>query len=1210
MKATGRRAPLAGKAHYKNGSISGNMEIYRTFEEDYVSAIPLLSSLRVRLVVLLLAALLLSAVITLYTSTEHQGREARRVEAEAQTLLQLIAAHHGQFIEGTRQLLMTLAEVPEVRGAPEACAAVLHDLFTQAPPYSDFTVADADGNLFCSARPVSEPMNFVEEAWFQRARQTRAFAVGDYQTEAVRGAPALVFAYPLLDAGGDVLGILSASIDLSAPNGLSASGISLPEDAVVAVFDRQGVILAYESDSDSSRVGQAARDTPLVETIITQGAGAAEVRGVDGVARLYAFTSLQGATDYGLYAAVGIPRASALAETGRLFAGSLIALGLAGAGALALAWWSSGALLLRPIKALVGAAEQVRHGNLHARTGLSDGKDEIAQLGLAFDAMAAALEQREAERRDAEAQLQESEYRYRRLVELSPDAILVRTGDEITFINPAGARLLGAIHPDQLIGRPIGEFIHPDWRGLAHERIRPAETSPLVSHAEMRFLRLDGNTFEGEMSASPLTYEGQPAIQVVIRDVTERKRMEAALRESEERFRTMADNAPVLIWVAGSDAMRTFFNKPWLDFTGRIMEMEAGAGWTDGVHPDDYQRCLDAYLAAFKARQRFELEYRLQRADGAYRWMVDIGVPRFAPDGSFAGYIGSGLDITERRRAEEALRLSRDQFAIILQGAADGITAQDPAGRLRYANDAAARMFGYPSAEALLAVSLPEVMQKFEAFDEAGGLFPLEYLPGQLALRGAPKASAKVRLRPLSAGDERWLAIKATPVFNEQGQVELAVNIFQDITDLKQAGVSQRLLAEAGQLLAASLDEAARLVNVTQLAVPLLADWCAMDIVDEDGTVRRIAVAHTDAAGTRMIKGHPFDLEAISGASRAGWPGEPEFYPFVPDSLLEAAARDAEHLRALRALDLKSAMVVPLIARGQPIGALTFVWVESRRRYSRTDLALAEELARRVALALDNTRLYNEAQKLNATLEQRVSTRTAQLLASNARLEASQTQLRLLSAHLQQAREEERIRIAREIHDELGQALAGLKMDVAWLQRTLDRQAASVAPKLEDMSRLIDTTVQMVRRISAELRPSLLDDLGLAAAMEWQLDEFRERTGLECVFHSNLEDSALNADSATAVFRIFQETLTNVARHAQATRVVVALEESLETLTLRVQDNGRGITEADIGKAKSFGLLGMRERVHLLVGEIDIQSVPGQGTTITIRIPLQRETTP
>ena len=125
-----------------------------------------------------------------------------------------------------------------------------------------------------------------------------------------------------------------------------------------------------------------------------------------------------------------------------------------------------------------------------------------------------------------------------------------------------------------------------------------------------------------------------------------------------------------------------------------------------------------------------------------------------------------------------------------------------------------------------------------------------------------------------------------------------------------------------------------------------------------------------------------------------------------------------------------------------------------------------------------------------------------------------------------------------------------------------------------------------------------------------QQDEFRERTGLECVFHSNLEDSALNADSATAVFRIFQETLTNVARHAQATRVVVALEESLETLTLRVQDNGRGITEADIGKAKSFGLLGMRERVHLLVGEIDIQSVPGQGTTITIRIPLQRETTP
>ncbi len=1198
------------------------MALNRSVEKHPVIAPRPLSNLRARLIALVLGLLLASLAIVLSAAAASRQREARRAEADAQTLAQAVSARQEEFVEGMRRLLLTLAQIPAVRGEPEACSAALHDVLTQTA-YSNFAVADEKGRLVCSALPAPESIKVAGEAWFQRAVEARAFVVGDYQVEQVTGAPSLVFAYPLLDERGKVLGVLAASLDLSASDDLAKSGLSLPEGAVVTVFDRKGTILSREPDP-GDWIGQSAGDTPLAKAMFDQSLGVVEVEGEDGVTRLYAFAPDGEAL--GFFSAIGLPRPGFLAGTAFPFVLSLGALALAGALGLALAWRESDALVLRPARALTSALEQLGQGNLQARANLGGDGGEVAQLGRVFDAAAARLEQREAESREAEAQLRESEYRYRRLVELSPDAILVRTGDEIAFINPAGARLLGAIGPTQVIGRSIWEFIHPDWRDLARENIRPSETSPLVSHAELRFLRLDGKTFEADMSASPLTYQSQPAIQVVIRDITERKRMEAALRESEERFRTMADNAPVLIWVAGPDATRTFFNRPWLSFTGRTMERELGAGWTDGVHPDDYQRCLDAYLGAVQARRRFELEYRLRRADGAYRWMVDIGVPRFTPDGHFAGYIGTGLDLTERRQAEEALRLSRDQFAIILQGAADGITAQDPAGRLRYANDAAARMFGYPSADALLTVSFAEIMRQFEIFDEAGQPVSLERLPGQLALQGAPKASAKVRLRPLTSGDERWLTIKATPVFNARGEVELAVNIFQDITDLKYAGVSQRLLAEAGQLLAAPLDDAARLANVTQLAVPLLADWCAMDIVGEDLSIRRVATAQTDSARARLIPGHPFDVDGGREAlRRAARTGEPEFYPFIPDSLLEAAARDAEHLRALRGMDLKSAIVTPLIARGRPIGALTFVWVDSRRRYSRADLALAEELARRVALALDNTRLYDEAQKLNATLEQRVNTRTAQLLASNTRLESevaerkeaqrrleeSQAQLRRLSAHLQAAREEERLRIAREVHDELGQALAGLKMDVAWLQRAQNGALGdAVTQKLEDMARLIDATVHTVRRISAELRPAMLDDLGLAAAIEWQLDEFRARTGLECLLNSNLETPPLSQDSATALFRIFQETLTNVTRHAHATRVVVTLEESLEALTLRVQDNGRGITEADIGKARSFGLLGMRERVHLLSGEIDIRGAPGQGTTITVRIPLQPENTP
>ena len=138
----------------------------------------------------------------------------------------------------------------------------------------------------------------------------------------------------------------------------------------------------------------------------------------------------------------------------------------------------------------------------------------------------------------------------------------------------------------------------------------------------------------------------------IAEDITERKRVEQALREGEERFRTLADATPVLIWGSGTDKLCNYFNKQWLDFTGRTNEQEMGDGWTEGVHPDDLERCLETYVTAFDARTPFTMEYRLRRHDGEYRWVLDNGVPRFAPDGTFSGYIGSCIDITDRRRAE------------------------------------------------------------------------------------------------------------------------------------------------------------------------------------------------------------------------------------------------------------------------------------------------------------------------------------------------------------------------------------------------------------------------------------------------------------------------------------------------------------------------------------------------------------------------------
>jgi PAS domain S-box-containing protein len=221
----------------------------------------------------------------------------------------------------------------------------------------------------------------------------------------------------------------------------------------------------------------------------------------------------------------------------------------------------------------------------------------------------------------------------------------------------------------------------------------------------------------------------------------------------------------------------------------------------------------------------------------------------------------------------------------------------------------------------------------------------------------------------------------------------------------------------------------------------------------------------------------------------------------------------------------------------------------------------------------------------------------------------SREQLRRLTYHLQSIREEERTWISREIHDELGQALTGLKMDLSWIERKLSRTGEEqpfhlLLERIGSMSGLVDSTIQSVRKIATELRPGVLDALGLTAAIEWQASEFRSRTGIEVNLSPLSEKSGLDRERSTAVFRIFQEILTNVARHSLASEVEVHIEEKSGRLSLEVKDNGRGITEDQVIDSRSLGLLGMRERALLLGGEFHIQGVPGEGTTVTVIIPL------
>jgi PAS domain S-box-containing protein len=227
-------------------------------------------------------------------------------------------------------------------------------------------------------------------------------------------------------------------------------------------------------------------------------------------------------------------------------------------------------------------------------------------------------------------------------------------------------------------------------------------------------------------------------------------------------------------------------------------------------------------------------------------------------------------------------------------------------------------------------------------------------------------------------------------------------------------------------------------------------------------------------------------------------------------------------------------------------------------------------------------------------------------------LRRSQEEFRDLARHLQSVREEERTDIAREIHDGLGQSLTALKMDLSWLAKRIPGDQRSLLNKIRSMSDLIDGNIRSVKRLSSELRPGLLDEIGLNAAIEWYLESFEDRTGIRCQvkYDSNRGDLHLDRNRATALFRVLQEAMTNVVRHADATRVMISARIEDDRFILSIRDNGNGITEADLSNPRSYGLIGMRERVQPWGGELDIRGNEGKGTTVVVSIPLGGEEDP
>lgn len=540
-----------------------------------------------------------------------------------------------------------------------------------------------------------------------------------------------------------------------------------------------------------------------------------------------------------------------------------------------------------------------------------------------------------------------------------------------------------------------------------------------------------------------------------------------------------------------------------------------------------------------------------------------------------------------------AVSEQREWFRATLSSITDGITVQDRQDALVYVNDAAARLCGFATAAEMLATPPREILARFAIFDADGNPFPLDKLPGRLTLWGQRVPEVELRFRALSSGMERWAVVSATPLYGAGGGVELAINIFRDVTDQKRAELTQRFLSEASVALAASLDETTTLRTVASLAVPALADWCVVDLLREDDTLETVAMAHVDpekvALGWEVARRYPLKLDAPHGTGYVVRTGQSELVPEVPDALLDTVGQDAEHTRLLRALGLRGSMCVPLLVSGRPIGTLAFV-SDRPGRFGPADLELAQELARRLGVALENARLYAAAQSAIAAREQFLSLASHEL----------KTPLTTLLGYVGL------------LQRRLGQSGTLSPRDLRALQ-TIEAQTQRL-DKL--ILALLDLSRLQAGQLSVEPAPYDLAALARQVVEESQPALDRHTLRLEIPAQPVIVDA-----DGLRLEQVVQNLVQNAVKYSpDGGEVLVRVFTREQTACLEVIDQGIGIPADALpqlfrrfyrapnvnGKQISgmgVGLYVVREIMALHGGTVEVSSQEGQGSTFTICFP-------
>jgi PAS domain S-box-containing protein len=746
---------------------------------------------------------------------------------------------------------------------------------------------------------------------------------------------------------------------------------------------------------------------------------------------------------------------------------------------------------------------------------------------------------------------------------------------------------------ERALGRPLWET--PWWDGLPMMQARLQESIADVLRTgepvarEIDYLMADGSLRHATAVVTGIADEAGRVKNLIVegRDDTDRQRAEKALRMSEQRWRTMAEALPNLLWTDLPDGQCDWLSSQWGRYTG-IPESELlGLHWLERViHPDDRQRTLDCWQAACADQGDYDLEYRIRRHDGEYRWFKTRGVP-VRDDGRIVYWFRTCTDIEDHKRAEISVRESEQRFRQLADAMPQIVWTAGPDGNIDYLNRRWTEFTGLEQTVGNEAWGLflhpgdgPRANVRWASCQETGAPFEME-----------------LRLLDRRQQTYRWHLMRTVAVRDATGAVARWFGTSTDIHAQKRAEESSRFLAQASAELADMVDYETTLEKVANLAVPYFADWSAVDLAGEEGSLRRLAIAHQDrdriALVRDLMREYPPDPESHVGAFAVLRSGRPEIVEEITDDMLIRGAKDERHLQLIRSLGLRSYICVPLVIPGKTLGLVTFATAESGRRYTEADLALAMDLAHRAAVAIENTQLFQALRDADRRKDEFLAT------------------------------------LAHELRNPLApirNALQILKMPRVDSQ-TAERSREMMERQIQHLVRLVDDLldVSRVMRGKIELRRERVELATIVARAIETVQPLVDAQCHELCVRVSAESLALDADPVRLT-QVLGNLLTNAAKYTDSGGCIwLTAERDGDMAVLRVRDNGIGIdprmlptvfelfVQADHASTKAQGGLGIgltlvKNLVEMHNGVVQARSEGlGKGCEFTVRLPLMAQ---